>query len=826
MKRQKIHFILPFLLGALLVAGCAGTQATTSPARSQAETDKKDKKDGIKPFSEVITDEATSDAGLFTVHELEDKYYYEIPDSLLGEEMLLVSRIARTATDIGYGGEKANTQVVRWERQGDNVLLRIVSYENVADEEKPIYEAVRNANFEPIIQSFKIEALTEEKDGVVIDVTSLFTKDVGVLGLQKGRRDQYKVKRLDESRSFIERISSYPRNIEVRNVLTYDASEPPSNSSTGTISLEMNHSMVLLPEDPMQPRLADRRVGYFSVEMIDYGIDAQKATERRYITRWRLECDGPRDAEGLCTPKKPIVYYIDPATPLKWRPYLKQGVDDWDVAFREAGFKNAIMAKDPPTPEEDPEFSPEDVRYSVIRYFPSDVQNAYGPHVHDPRTGEILESDIGWFHNVMNLLRNWYFIQTAAANPEARGVEFEEEVMGELVRFVSAHEVGHTLGLPHNWGSSFATPVDSLRSPTYTAKYGTAPSIMDYARFNYVAQPGDEVTNFLPRLGGYDKWAIKWGYQPIPEASSADAERPILNAWVMERADDPVYYYGRQTGSRIDPRSQNEDLGDDAIKASNYGIANLQRIVPMLVDWTYREGEDYDDLDELYGNVVGQWNRYLGHVARNIGGVYETYKTYDQDGFVYEVVDADKQRAALAFLQEEGFSTPRWLLNDDVLRRIEHAGGMDRVRRIQVGVLNMVLDPQRLARMIEAEATLGDATYAPAEMMDDLRQGLWRELSGGDRVDPFRRNLQRGYLERMEFLMTEELEAPPARFREFFGFTPVDVSQSDIRAYARGELETLKRQVNAAIPRTTDRTTRLHLRDVAARIDDILDPDA
>ncbi|HMB91197.1 MAG TPA: zinc-dependent metalloprotease, partial [Rhodothermales bacterium] len=607
-------------------------------------------------------------------------------------------------------------------------------------------------------------------------------------------------------------------------VLTYDAAEPPSNSSTGTISLSMNHSMVMLPEDKMKPRRCDNRVGYFNVEMTDYGLDTQKATEVCYITRWRLE---PSDMEAfqrgeLVEPKKPIVYYIDPATPEQWRPYIKQGVDDWNVAFEAAGFKNAIRAADPPTLEEDPEFSPEDARYSVIRYFPSDVQNAYGPHVHDPRTGEILESDIGWFHNVMNLLRNWYFIQTAPSNPGARGVEFTTEEMGELVRFVSAHEVGHTLGLPHNWGSSAAIPVDSLRSPTYTAEHGTAPSIMDYARFNYIAQPDDGVTNFMPRIGIYDKWAIEWGYKPIPEANTAKAERPTLNEWIKEHADDPEYWYGR-TSASFDPRSQNEDLGDDPVLASELGIANLQRIIPQLVNWTYREGENYDDLEELYGQVAGQWSRYMGHVARNIGGVYETYKSYEQDGVVFEPVPEERQEAAMAFLQEHAFQRPDWLLNTDVLNRIQHAGALDEIRQRQVGIVNMVLDPQRLARMIEAEVMLGDEAYTLAEMMEDLRTGLWSELRGGGDINPFRRSLQRGYVERLEYLMTEEVEPPPARFRAFIAFTPVDVSQSDIRPYVRGELTTLRREVAAAVSRTSDRATQLHLRDTLVRIDDILE---
>ena len=826
--RSILYFCCSLALGGLILLGCASSKsaqtASSDDKPAAASSQNGDDKNGMKPYKEVVKDEMESDEGLFTVHRDGQILLYEIPESLLEKELLLVTRIARTAHNVGYGGMKANTQVVRWQRQDDKIMLRIVSYENVASEDEPIYQAVLNSNFEPIIKSFDIEALNEDSSGVVIDVSSLFTSDVPIIGLQKSRRDAYKVRRLDGDRTFISSAKSYPQNIEVKHVLTYEATEPPSNGSSSAISLEMNQSMIMLPENPMQPRLCDERVGFFSVQLTDYGRDAQKAEQRCFITRWRLE---PKDPEAmargeLVEPVKPIVYYIDPATPEKWRPYLKQGVEDWNKAFEAAGFKNAIMAKDPPTPEEDPEFSPEDIRYSVIRYFSSPIQNAFGPHVHDPRTGEILESDIGWFHNVMNLLRNWYFVQTAAVNPEARSVKFKDEIMGRLIRFVSAHEVGHTLGYPHNWGSSFAYPVDSLRSPTFTDEMGTAPSIMDYARFNYIAQPGDGVTNLMPDIGIYDKWVTKWGYSPLPQASSTDEEREILNEWVVERADDPLYFYGR-AGARIDPRSQNEDLGDDAVKAGNYGVSNLKVILDNLVEWTSEDAKNYDDLEELYANVATQWNRYIGHVARNVGGWYENFKTYDQDGPVYEMVAEERQRASMEWLNQQVFQTPEWLLEQGVLRRIEGAGAMDRLRRYQVGAVNTLLDPQRLARMIEAEVMLGEDTYTCSELLTDLRNGIWSELGSRSAIDPFRRNLQRGYLERLEMLMTQEAPPTPSFFASF-GFVNVDVSQSDIRAYVRGELETIQRDANRALSRgVSDNMTRLHLRDAVARVEDILE---
>ncbi len=811
-----------FLFLLILVAGCAGSKQVAAPEPPKEE----EKKEGdMKAYDEVITEDAESDDGLFTVHQVDDKVYYEIPDSLLGAEMLMVSRTAATPSNLGYGGTKVNTQVLRWEKNRKNILLRVVSYENVADEDRPIYQAVRNSNFEPIVRSFEIETLNEDSTASVIEVTGLFTEDVPTLGLPQGQRSAYQVRRLDGSRTFITSARSFPRNIEVKHVLSYDAGRPPSNSSSATISVEMNQSMIMLPEEKMQPRLCDERVGYFSVTMTDYGRDAQKAEERCYITRWRLE---PSDPEAyhrgeLVEPVKPIVYYIDPATPMKWRSYLKAGVEDWNRAFEHAGFKNAILAKDPPSEEEDPDFSPEDVRYSVIRYFSSDVQNAYGPHVHDPRTGEILESDIGWFHNVMNLLRNWFFVQTAAVNPDARGTEFRDEVMGRLIRFVSAHEVGHTLGLPHNWGSSFAYPVDSLRSPTFTDAMGTAPSIMDYARFNYVAQPGDGVTSLMPDVGIYDKWSVQWGYSVLPEVASPDDERAVLNEWVKERAGDPLYFYGRQ-GPRVDPRSQNEDLGDDAVKASDYGIANLKIILDGLMEWTTEDAKDYDDLNELYGQVAGQWNRYVGHVAYNIGGHYENFKTSDQDGVVYTPVPKERQEAAMEWLKREVFVTPEWLLDREILRRIEGVGAMNRIRSYQVGAVNALLDPFRLGRMMETEAIGSEDAYTVAELLADLREGIWGELSRGEVISPYRRALQRGHLERLEYLMTAQPSPVPSFFAGY-GLANIDVSQSDLGAYARGELNTLQRNVQRAINRTRDRMTRLHLEDIDNRIDDILDTD-
>ena len=622
--------LFPVILVAIFAAGCSSQKNAVSLPKT-AENEQK-KSNNIKDYDKVITSSAITDDGLFKTHRVEDKLYYEIPDSLFGADMLLVSRIAKVPNNFGGGyvnaGSKVNEQVVRWYKRDEQVDMKVVSFENQSDPESPINYSVEANNFFPILFSSKIAAYNKDSTAVVIEVDGLFEEDIQALsGISPNLKKRYKVKKLDKSRSFIQSVKSFPKNIEVQHVTTYEAEEPPESDQAGTISLLMNQSMILLPKDKMQPRIADDRVGWFTTKKYDYNSDALKSDDYEIIRRWRLV---PKDIEAykrgeLVKPVKPIVYYLDPGTPEKWRPYFKQGIEDWNVAFEKAGFKNAIIAKDPPTKEEDPEFSPEDARYSVVRYVASTTRNAVGPSVSDPRTGEIIESDIIWYHNHLRSYRNRFMIEAGAQNPHARTLNTPEAEIGEMMRMVIAHEVGHALGLPHNMKASSAYPTDSLRDANFTQKYGLTPSIMDYARVNYVAQPGDEGVRYIRMMGPYDLYAINWGYRYLPEVNSALAEKDTLDKWILEKAGDPIYEFGSGRGG-IDPQSQRESLGRDQVKASEYGLANLKKVVPHLVEWTAKNGANYDELDEVYSELTSLWRGYIFHVITNIGGVYETFK--------------------------------------------------------------------------------------------------------------------------------------------------------------------------------------------------------
>lgn len=812
---------LSLLLSAFLIfSACSPSKEVRKNTSSSSAKASAAKTNGMKPYDKVITSGAETDEGLFDIHMVDGKLYYEIPDSLLGREMLMVSRIAEVPSDFfGFfsGGAKTAEQVLTFERKDDRILIRKQSYNEVAADSLPVAKSVKANNFAPIIAAFDIEALSKDSAGVVIEVTDLFTEDVeAISGAISFLRRQYQVRRLDGNRTYIESAKSFPENIEVRHVLTFQAGNPPSDEQTGTLSMMMSQSMVLLPEEPMRPRYADYRVGWFTVKQIDYGTEAQKAETKEYIRRWRLEPKDPKAyARGeLVEPVKPIVYYLDPATPKKYIPYIKQGIEDWQEAFEAAGFKNAVLAKEAPTPEEDPDWSPEDIRYSTVRWVASTIRNAVGPSVSDPRTGEIIESDIVWYHNHMRSYRNRLMIETGAANPEARKLQLDDDLIGETMRRVISHEVGHAIGLPHNMQSSSAYPVDSLRSGSFTQKYGIATTIMEYARQNYVAQPGDENIRFIRKIGPYDLYSVNWGYRVIPKAETAEEEKPVLDSWIEEKAGDPVYRFASSTG--WDPSSQTEDLSNDPVKASTYGLMNLKRVVPNLIEWTATPGEGYDDLEEIYGELVFQWARYAGHVSTNIGGVYQSRKASGQDGVLYTPVQKHYQQKAMEFINTHVFTTPEWLLDEEILRRIEHAGALDRVRNLQARILNDVMAPDVMIRLSEQHAFDEDA-YAPLEMLNDLRAGIWTEIYESESIDVFRRNLQRMYLSNIE----EAFENDEGGSR----FNPVDIKESDIRPLLRAELKQLKSDVQRAHSRTRDTLTKAHLEDVTERINNILDSD-
>ena len=669
---MKKFFILTLFITLLLLPTAQFAQSKKEKekqAKLAAAVTEKKPETTIKEYGKIVTKEAKSDEGLFTVHKVDKKYYFEIPNKLLDKDMLLVSRLSKLPSDLGGGyvnaGSETNEQLVIWQRFQDKVLLKVKSYNAVADPSLPISISVKNNNYEPVLFAFDIVAFSTNSENTVIDVTKFYSTDVkAISGLSAAMRETYKVKAMDESRSFITALKSFPMNIEVVQDFTYNASNPPVMKDAETISIQMNQSMILLPETPMQPRLADSRVGWFTMNQIDYGSNELKSDSKTFIRRWRLE---PKDPEAyargeLVEPVKPIVYYIDPATPEKLRKYIRQGIEEWQKPFETAGFKNAIIAKDPPTKEEDPDFSPEDIRYSVIRYVASTTRNAVGPSVSDPRTGEIIESDVIWYHNHLRSYRNRYLLETGAANPSARTLNTSDVEMGEMMRFVIAHEVGHALGFPHNMGASNAYEVENYRNGSFTQKNGIAASLMDYARFNYIAQPGDKGIRFIRQMGPYDHYALNWGYRVIPNAISPEAEVATLDKWIMDKAGDLNYKFGKQSSS-FDPTSQTEDIGNNSMKASSYGLKNLEFVASNLSKWTSDATNNYEDLDELYKEMLDVWSRYIGHVVTNVGGVYENTKKPNQKGNVYDVVPKTKQQEAMQWLQANAFSSPTWLVN-------------------------------------------------------------------------------------------------------------------------------------------------------------------
>lgn len=832
------------LIGIALALLVTGLNAQAQRAKDKGKDDKTkttpaatdDKKP--KPYKDVITKKAFTKKGMITVHQLDDKWYFEIADTLLNREIISVTRYSKTVAGCGqYGGEQINSQVIKFEKgPGTKMFIRSISYViTSADSTKPMFQAVKNSNSEPIIGSFDIKAIRKDTS-YVIEVTDYFNSDNQAFSLSPGAKQQLRLTVFQKERSYINKISSFPQNTEIRTVKTYDVAPPTVPSpgvltaagmDVGVITLELNTSMILLPKVPMRRREFDARVGFFANGLTVYGEESKQVKEDVFALRWKLEPKNAADAEKqkrgeLIEPKKPIVYYIDPATPVKWRKYLKMGVDDWNVAFEQAGWKNAIRGEY--WPEKDTTMSLEDARFSVIRYFASDVQNAYGPNVHDPRSGEILESHIGWYHNVMRLLHDWYFVQTAAVDQRSRKNNIDDELMGQLIRFVSSHEVGHTLGLRHNFGASSATPVEMLRNKEYCEKNGHTSSIMDYARFNYVAQPEDGVTDLFPRIGDYDKWAIKWGYSYFKDAKSAADEKKLLNAMTVEATKDRRKCFGTEI-SPCDPRYQSEDLSDNSVKASEYGLKNLQRILPNLPEWTKEEGESYRELSLMYTEVIDQFRNYIRHVTKNVGGIYDTPKTYDMAGESFEVVPRDIQKNAVGFLNANVFTTPTWLLDPNVLNKIKPEAGVEAVKALQSVSLNNLLAGDRAVRLMETSIKAGNYSYD--ELVTDLRTNIFSDIKMPKAIDIYKRNLQKVFTDKLISQLKPEQVAVftiPPGIGYGFDIRMVDLKQTDMPSIARAQLELIKADAKAGAAVATDKLSKYHLNDLVQRIDLALNP--
>lgn len=713
-------------------------------------------------FEKIASESNLISRGMFNVYAQDGKYYFEIPVSLLQRDMLVVNKLQRVPFELNDAGVNRGTnyetQMIRFEWNKEEKKIRVRQSRPLPEspENDAITRSVRDNFISPLIADFKLEACNADSTSVIIQINDIYD------GSETSINNVFDNINLGTSAikdlSRIMSIKAFPNNIVATSELTTKVRE---GMSAVNVTVEVSSSLVLLPEKPMMGRLDDPKVGYFTKDLLYFSDSQQKTEEKKYITRWRLE-PKPEDREAylrgeLVEPEKPIVFYIENSTPYRWRKYIKQGIEDWQVAFERAGFKNAIIAKELP---DSIAANADDINYSVVTYAASSKANAMGPSILDPRSGEILEADIMWWHNVISMVQEWITVQTGAIDPKARGTKLPDEMMGDAIRFVACHEVGHSLGLRHNMMGSWTFPTDSLRSKSFTDKMNsTASSIMDYARYNYVAQPGDGVTAVSPHIGPYDIFAIEYGYRwyglPTPEA-----EKDVLYDF-LNKHNGRLYKYSEAQDPRsaVDPRAQNEDLGDDPVRSSELGIANLKRIVPEIIKWTTtgEKGQTYEEASRLYYAVITQWNNYLYHVMANIGGIYIENTTVGDGVKTYTYVEKEKQEASLDFLLNEVLCYPRWLFDTEIsdytflLRKnptgvIEYAPSQI-LKNTQGYIFWDLLSNDRLMRMLENELKNGKKAFTVVEMMDKMHNSIFATTIKGGTPDVMERNLQKGFLD-------------------------------------------------------------------------------